>query len=149
MQIVAIKEKQLVGLSARTKNADEQDKTSAKIPALWKKFYGDIYRGQSEDNAYGIYSDYESDHSGIYKVSAAVEQGREKTGENGLEELVIQEGRYMVFSTDELESPSVWGLWELAWKYFSSADSEYQRAYTTDFELFYPDKRTELYIAIE
>jgi predicted transcriptional regulator YdeE len=42
MKIVPVDEKTVLGISVRTKNADEMQPQTAKIGELWQQFYQDI-----------------------------------------------------------------------------------------------------------
>ena len=60
----------VTGFSARTKNSDELNQLTAKIPKLWQQFYtSDLALNATP---YGVYSDYASDAHGLYNVTAGI-----------------------------------------------------------------------------
>ncbi len=78
------------GFSVRTKNSDEFTEKNAKIPALWQQFYAsDLAK---HPPVYGIYSNYESDATGFYSLTAGIEQN------SGLATISIEAGDYLVFN---------------------------------------------------
>ena len=123
---------EIYGVKTRTKNEDEID-GKGKIPALWSKFMGELYDGNSE--IYSVYCNYESDLNGHYDNFIGT-RSRQKGDEN----LDIQSGKYALFSfANEL-------FWGEIWRYFES--SELKRTYKTDFEKYLKDK-IEIYISIK
>ncbi|MFK8259935.1 GyrI-like domain-containing protein [Erwinia sp. AnSW2-5] len=141
----------LVGVSTRTKNADEMDAATAKIVPLWQRFYQDIYPEHlSGDVVYGVYCHYQSDASGEFDVIAAVkEQGNENTQRSSVfEKVELAAGRYRVFSGQMGEGNPVFQLWQQVWEYFEQSDCAYRRHWGTDYEVYYPDGKIELFIGI-
>src|SRR4026209_437221 len=65
----------VVGIDITTSNAAERDPAKARIPALWGRFYGEgilskIPGKKSPVLPVGVYTDYESDHDGQYRLLA-------------------------------------------------------------------------------
>jgi predicted transcriptional regulator YdeE len=150
MNIVNIEEKQIYGLSVRTTNAREMNPETAQIGATWQKFDQDVsvdYQGG--ERVYGVYYDYESDANGEFNVLAGTEKADE-----ALEKVTIQKGKYLVFkgrataADDQARIQTVINLWGEVWAYFDNPDSEYKRAYITDFEHYKNPTGIEIYISI-
>lgn len=143
----------LVGLRVRTCNTDEMKDGCGKLAGLWESFYRSVLPKVAEGTAcYGVYTNYESDHTGYFDVGAAV--AAENLSSPGQEcvSSEIQAGKYLRFSP---KSPGddpvkeVIGLWQQVWAHFGSEACEHQRAYTSDFELYGPEKTVELFIAVK
>lgn len=147
------------GITARTTNARESGPDGL-LPELWSRYFRSPGPAQpGEDNPhllYAVYTDYESDASGAYTVLIGHECGDEPGGEarnEDLQQVVVPEADYYVFETRR--GPVfevVLEAWQEVWAYFQ--DSQVQRAYTGDFELY--DTRqfdpqnavVQLYIAV-
>jgi len=62
--------------------------------------------------------------------------------------MVIENKKYLVF-TKQGELPEVCTeLWEEIWDYFAN-NSEYERAYTIDFEKYSKENLIDIYISIK
>ena len=142
----------IVGIGVRTTNYAESRTDTAKIPALWKRFFqekiGDKIPNQIRDSqTYGVYSSYESDHNGKYTlmagkcVSNADRLPREFTVVN------IEAGDYLVFEGRGHIPNVVIDLWKEIWDYFSSEQTP-KRKYTTNFELYRSDGAVAIHIAV-
>ncbi|KTD27049.1 GyrI-like domain-containing protein [Legionella maceachernii] len=127
------------GLSVRTKNSEEFDPNTAKLPKLWEAFslkanHLPFFMKNSE--IFGVYTDYESDATGYYNVTVG-----------GLTEKVLPEfstvkihsGNYLVFSGKGVMPKSVIETWLRIWSYFESY-SECKRNFISDFELYRGDE---------
>jgi len=132
----------IYGFSTCTKNRDEFDEKTAKIPAMWQAFYASPLAKQTE--IYGIYSNYESDANGFYTVTAGVSDAQSKTG---LNEMIIQSGSYLVFENEGPMPEIVIKTWQQIWEYFTYTTS-YQRKFLTDFELYTSKDKVAVYIGI-
>lgn len=149
MEIVQLDEKMLEGISIRTTNANEINSETAKIGSLHQRFdktvtvdYAKGYR------VYGVYYNYESDASGEFSILSGTDQISNPTNIN-LERIKILKGKYMVFKGKGTVPKIVIDTWSKIWSYFNNIDSEYQRAYTTDFEFYKSLTEVEIYIAIK
>lgn len=144
---------QLQGLQIRTRNQDEMAPGTGKIPGLWESFYRDIFPSVTPGaSVYGVYTNYESDHTGHYDLSAAVAQGQLTASFEECVALKIQSGTYLQFLPEvpgDDPVKQVMAMWQRVWTYFSEEGCQHQRAYTTDFELYHSDKKVELYIAVK
>jgi len=151
MKVEEIEEKLIYGISTRTKNANEMNPETAKIGSLWQKFDStvdvDYKAGQ---RVYGVYYNYESDAIGEFDVLAGYEFPNDK-----LESVKIEKGKYLVFhktfeeNNDSLRIQAIIETWGDVWEYFSNENSQYKRAYKTDFEYYKNQYEIEIYISIK
>jgi len=72
-----------------------------------------------------------------------------ETSGNGIETLIIRDGRYMVFAAKGDMPQVVIDTWGKIWRYFSAEGVSHQRAYTTDFEFYKNQQEIEIHIAIK
>lgn len=150
MKIVELKEKAIFGTSIRTTNSNEMNPETAKIGIAWKKFDKEIVVDyQGGERVYGIYYNYESDASGEFDVLAGYEKDN-----NSLDKVIIQNGKYLIFeakaktSDDNARIQAVIETWGKVWQYFSDVNSEYKRAYKTDFEYYKNQTDIDIHISI-
>lgn len=149
MEVRIVEEKTLYGLSARTDNASEMTPGAGKIPELWQTFDDAVpVDYQNGERVYGIYSDYESDHTGKFTVHAAFD-GSDFPAEANLEPITIKQGNYLVFK-HKGEMPQIAiDAWTEVWQYFSQEHLAQQRLFTTDFEYYPNSNEIEVHIAIK
>ncbi|MFE3574047.1 effector binding domain-containing protein [Lysinibacillus sp. NPDC059133] len=148
---------QIVGISARTSNANEIT-AQAKIPQLWTNFYQQDVMGQIANAVnqvtYGLYSDYETDVNGEYSITLGVEVLTADEIPEGMVVKKVPAAKYLVFTSDKgpFEEVVV-KAWQDVWAWFASSGVE--RTYTGDFEMY--DERcanpqeaqVDIYIAIK
>jgi len=151
MRVAKIEEKMIYGISTRTKNEDEMNPQTAKIGAVWQKFDETVdvdYKGG--ERVYGVYYNYESDANGEFDILAGYETSNEK-----LESIKIETGKYLVFNkiykenNDNSRVQAVIETWGEIWEYFANENSQYKRAYKTDFEYYKNQNEIEIYISIQ
>uniref|UniRef100_UPI0040488B47 GyrI-like domain-containing protein n=1 Tax=Aliarcobacter sp. TaxID=2321116 RepID=UPI0040488B47 len=147
MKVTRIKKLMISGISTVTNNEFEMSEENGKIAQLWDDYFAkDIYKTtfnkSNSDFMYGVYSDYESDVTGNYKVTVGVEVTKPKNA------IVIEDKKYLVF-TKQGELPLVVvELWEEIWDYFEK-NSEYERAFEIDFEKYAKEDEIEIYVSIK
>ena len=151
--LITIDGKNIVGIEARTTNRAEMVPQTAKIPALWARFFqveGAIPNRTDPGVALGTYTRYESDYQGEYSLIVGAEVGGPGDVPAGMAGLAIPPARYLVFTAEGEMPGALIKTWKEIWQYFSNT-SEYQRAYTTDFERHdkNAESRVEVYIAIK
>lgn len=148
MKVSYVKKLMLLGISVRTNNANEKNQETHKIAPLWEKYdvdniYSKTLNKANNTSFYGLYSNYESDVNGDYDATVAVEVTKTKNNA-----MVIENKKYLVF-TKQGELPEVCTeLWEEIWEYFAN-NSEYERAYTIDFEKYSKENLIDIYISIK
>lgn len=149
MKIVQLEAKQIKGISIRTSNANEFNPKTAKIGGLHQKFDETVsVNYQNGARVYGVYYNYESDHQGEYSVLAGADR-IDSTQVKNLETVLIPNGTYIVFEAKGEVPQVIIETWMKIWEYFSKGDTEYQRAYTTDFEFYKNQNEIEIYIAVK
>lgn len=149
MEIRQVKAQTINGLTVRTDNATEMTPEQGKIGLLWQRFDQTVpvdYRGG--ERVYGVYSNYESDHTGEFDVLAGFDGSNLPEGVE-LKEIEINAGKYLVF-THKGEMPQIAiDAWTEVWQYFTSEQTTHQRLFTTDFEYYPSDKQIEVHIAVK
>lgn len=151
--VVIREEKKIIGVEARTANAAETNPATAKIPALWQKFFHIVESIPHKTNShsiFGAYTKYESDHRGAYSLLVAAEVSSFDEVPDGLHALILPGGKYMIFTAEGQMPQALIETWGQVWEYFT-VEGEDERAYTTDYELHDPsnDARVEVYIAVK
>ncbi len=149
MSIIEVDSFNVTGLVVRTTNAEEMNPSTAKIGALWEEFYSQLAPKLSQNSrVFGVYTNYESDHTGSFDVVACSDISDTQKLE-GVSDFHINAGNYLVFNGAGEMPQAVIDLWGEIWSYFSSESCKYKRAFVTDFE-FYKDKsEIEIFISVE
>lgn len=129
------------GLTIRTTNREENDPASARIGALWGRFFSEATHASTPERTgdtriCGVYSAYESDAHGAFDVTAGVAVS------GGEGSLAVEAGDYLVFSGQGQMPRMVIATWQRIWQYFET-HPEISRRYRSDFEAYEgPDKVT-------
>ncbi|URZ14386.1 GyrI-like domain-containing protein [Clostridium felsineum] len=143
-EIVSLKEKIVVGVSAITGNDDpNMGKT---IGGLWEKLYqGGInrtIRNKVNEYAIGLYSDYEDNK---YLVTAGNEVS--KAENEGLTIKKIPAGKYAKFSIEGHMEKAVAEAWNKIW------EMDLERTYKADFEEYlnsdFDNAKIDIYISLK
>ena len=129
-EIVALKEKKVMGLSVRTGNMDPE--MGGKIGGLWQRLFGEGLFEKIPDkvneSSIGLYSDYEEGAAGEYDVTVGCEVSGTGNIPDDMVVKVIPEGRYAKFVIigDMVEAvQKAWGeIWTM----------DMERTFTGDFE---------------
>ncbi|WP_400163070.1 GyrI-like domain-containing protein [Brevibacillus sp. TJ4] len=122
----------------RTNNFQDENMVQ-KIQTLWTEASRKLENWQGI--VYGVYSDYESDYTGDYSLRVAVE---EPIAEDSL---VIPAESYTVFQVDTSDEQGMIKAWSKVWEL--ERNGSLQRAYSYDFEKYYPNGDVEIHIAIK
>ncbi len=157
-QVVTLEQRSAAGIEVRTSNGDEMDPLRARIPALWGRFFSEglleKIPGRTDGAVpMGIYSDYETDHTGPYTLMAGAEVCTASNAAElpelpeGMTSLTVPAGRYLKFLARGPMPQALVETWMTIWAYFG-AESEHARAFTTDFELHRGPDEAEIYISI-
>lgn len=140
-EILELKEKTIVGFTARTSNEDPQ--MGAIIGGLWKQLYTpeNAEKIQNRVNAYaiGLYSDYDKEG---YQVTAGFEVS-DAESRNGFAVKTIPAGRYAKFSVHGDMIEAVANSWKEIW------ETPLDRTFTGDFEEYLSPEDIDIYIAIK
>lgn len=146
MRKVTLEQFSVCGPSVTTDNAAEMDPATGKIGGLWKTFFASYKEEDSIPQvAYGTYSEYESDWSGTYRVTAAV-----KETFPGMEggEVVVPGGEYLRFEKKGPLPQAALELWQEVWGYFQHEDAP-DRAYLVDFEEYSGVESVAIFIGLK
>ena len=147
MKIVNMEKVHVSGISIRTNNKNEMDMSTSKISGLWNNFFEGAFEGieDKKDSAftYGVYSNYDSDHTGDFTVTAGVD-----VDSSSSKSITLDSGKYLVFGNSGVMPAVVIDTWGEIWKYFEE-NSHIKRKYLTDYEKYISQDTIEIYIGIE
>ncbi|MEA3352742.1 MAG: GyrI-like domain-containing protein [Campylobacterota bacterium] len=147
MKTKYIKSLMISGISTTTNNENERSEENQKIAPLWEKYdtdkiYGKTFNKANNTALFAVYSNYTDGLNGDYEVTVGVEVSKPKNA------IAIENQKYLLF-TKEGELPDVvTDTWEEIWSYFKN-NSEYERAYKTDFEQYSKEDEIDIYISIK
>ena len=101
---IVIKEIIIAGISIKTCNENEMKPEKAEIPVLWNNFFEKNIRqnipNQIENSPiYGVYSDYESDVNGYYRLTVGMSIKDNST----LSVVKIESGKYLTFESKKVK----------------------------------------------
>ena len=147
MKVTRVKKLMVSGISTVTNNEFEMSEENGKIAQLWEEYFAnDVYKKTfdkaNSDFMYGVYSDYETTDEGNYKITVGVEVTKPKNA------IVIEDKKYLVFKKQGELPMVVVELWQEIWDYFGK-NSDYERAFTVDFEKYAKEDEIEIYVAIK
>lgn len=135
MIITKVKEKTILGLEVRTTNENMQAIND--IGKIWQQFMERDLTSLLGDAIvnpgviYGVYFDYEKDHTKPYSFIAGVEVKSETQIPEGLSLVKIPENDYRIFETIDGElSQRVGEVWNRIW------NSTEPRSFKVDFEVY-------------
>ena len=142
----------IAGITERTRNEDEFNPNTARLPRLWERFFSEnlsreILQNNSNPLVYGVYSDYESDTSGLYTVTAGLKVPH-ATIYTQFSAIIVNEGDYLVFTNRGPMPNAIIETWQAVWQYFIENTGK-KRAYKTDFEVYISSEECAVYIGIK
>ncbi|MDY4004653.1 MAG: hypothetical protein SOY68_01925 [Fusobacterium varium] len=111
-----------------------------KIQKLWYDTSVKIPKDK-ELNKYAVYSEYESDYKGDYTLFIGVDKI------DSHKEIIIEEENYKIFSVDTSSPHGIIMAWQKIWE--MEEQGLLNRAYTVDYEKYYPDGKIEIFIALK
>lgn len=132
---------QLVGLSLRTHNANEQNPATGKIGPLVADYFSQgtfnqIPHRVNPGVTYSVYTDYESDHHGDYTYFIGEEVSSFDNIPDGLHRITIPASDYQRFTTPAGQMPNiVINAWQAIWQ-MDEKTLGGKRAYSADFEVY-------------
>jgi len=124
--------------SIRTNNFNDE-RIMQKITDLWQEASEQLPKNE---NTYGVYHNYESDYKGDYSLSIAIEN---HNGESMIE--IPKNNKYRIFKVDTTDPQGIFHTWSKIWE--QEEAGILQRAYSFDFEKYYPNGEIEIHIAIK
>ena len=148
MEIVDLPERRFAGISLRTSNDTVPETPNDSITGLWMRFGSEVSPKIQKDICYGVYTEYESDQNGVYRVSATVELDEGELVPEGLDTLTTPAGQYMIFRGEGPMPQIVAETWGKVWDYFADAGAPYHRTFVGDLEAYPSDKEVVLYIGV-
>lgn len=129
-EIVNLKEKTVVGISARTNNNSPEMHNV--IGGLWTDFYGkgiyEMISSKINGKAMGIYTDYEDDEKADYTVMVACEVESADNLPGNTEKMIIPAGKYAKFEVKGNMVTACAEFWQELWK------MDLPRSFVCDFE---------------
>lgn len=134
----------VTGFNVRTKNGDEFNEKTAKIPSLWQQFYTSELSANAI-NIFGVYSNYDSDANGAYTVTVGVKFERTDIK---LSSVTIQAGGYLVFQATGSMPATVVETWKQVWEFFEN-NPKFRRKFISDFEVYRDSDKVEIYIGLD
>lgn len=140
MKTATIESFSVSGSCVRTNNAQEST-ASRKLPGLWAQFYQS--HPALSQTVYGVYSDYESDASGDYTVTA----GTRTEFECGAR-VTLESGTYLQFPAEGEMPEAIIAAWRSVWAFFAK-DQPYERLYRTDFEAYDGPASATVFIGVK
>ncbi|HDX9580479.1 TPA: AraC family transcriptional regulator [Bacillus pseudomycoides] len=157
MQPIIIKREafQAIGISITTNNELEMS-SGGKIPHLWNQYFQEqitnlIPNKATQTETLALYSNYESDETGLYTFTIAVPVSTVIDTPENMTSFTIPAATYAVFTTRKGPlSEIIAESWQEIWNW----SKENKRAFTIDFELyderaFDPnDAQVDIYIAL-
>jgi predicted transcriptional regulator YdeE len=134
---VRVAEARVVGISVRTRNADEGDPQKAKIGALWQRFFADGIAAKTgtvdPGKTLAVYTDYESDHQGAYTLVVGCAVTGAPPVPAGMVAVTIPAGEFDAFEAKGEMPKALNETWGAIWRHYEAGRAK--RAYTTDFEV--------------
>lgn len=124
--------------SIRTNNFNDE-RVMEKIGALWKEVSRKL--ASHRDCIYGVYYDYASDYKGDYTLGIGIE------GDGSPRLDVPDTESCRIFKVDNKDAQGLLHAWKQIWALEEAG--ELRRAYTFDYEKYYPSGEIEIYIALK
>jgi predicted transcriptional regulator YdeE len=154
-KVVTRNEKKVIGIEIRTSNQLETHLSTAKIPKAWQEFFdckmlANIPNKSYENTVLGVYTNYESDQNGRYSLVIGCEVTSLDLIPDGMTGICVAPVKYLEFNVEGNMPDVVIETWQYIWNYFSKS-TEYQRTFTTDFEVYdlnHP-KKVDIFIAVD
>lgn len=124
---------QIVGISTRTSNANGQAKKD--IGELWQRFMTEKVIDQLpaaiDPTIYGVYTDYEGDHTQPYTLILGYKVSSIDNIPNGMVSKKVDQATYLKFTAKgNLMGEAIIGKWLEIW------EMDLDRKYTADFEVY-------------
>ena len=121
----------------RTNNFNDEN-VMQKIMEMWQNT--SAYLSDHKGDTYGLYYEYESDYKGDYTLGVAIKK------ESDSSITIPSDTKFEIFKVDADEEQGIMNTWKDIWN--KEKKGELDRAYTFDFEKYYPDGKIDIYIAI-
>jgi predicted transcriptional regulator YdeE len=153
------KEFTVVGISARTNNAQEAA-GSGVIAKQWDKFYKegilDKIPNKADPAIYAVYCDYASDRNGDYTYIIGSKVSAADVVPSGMVARTVSSGKYAVITSDKGPvSKVIVEAWQQIWNLEDQGRLGGKRAYKTDFEIYDQrahnpqDSQVDIYVGVK
>jgi predicted transcriptional regulator YdeE len=158
VEIVEISAFVVCGASVRTNNALEAS-GQGHIGQLWQDYAATTATGVATAEgaqAYGVYSQYDSDASGDYRLTVGSRKNQDSANvpvdtQAAADGVTVAAGRYLAFPAQGEMPGAVLQAWQRIWAHFAPEQAHtlpYVRAYKTDFEHYDAPHSAVVYIGI-
>lgn len=149
----------VVGIATRTTNRDEAEPSTARLSALWDRFFSHSWERRlpgspdGDRRVFGVYSAYESDAHGAFDVTAGVAlpatAAAAAQSDMGADTVCIQveAGDYLVFRSQGAMPQMVIDAWGSIWRYFAE-NPQVRRRFGTDFEAYSGPDEVAIHIGV-
>jgi len=122
----------VVGITTMT----DRSKATEDINALWERFFkdsvGQHVQNKTDDVIYCVYSDYEGDFEAPYRVTIGYKV-TDTSASGEFTAVKVQGQDYAMMSAAGEQPKALLETWNAIW------DSDLDRAYQTDFEIYGPN----------
>lgn len=157
---IHLPEIKLLGITTRTSNAAEMNPATAKIGAIMQQYMQNdmaqtIPHRKKPGTTFCVYTDYESDFTGVYTYFIGEEVTTFDNLSEGLEMHTIAPQIYTKFTTEQGHIPGVViEAWQKIWQ-MPTEQLGGKRSYRSDFEMYderavdYQKAIIDIYIGIE
>ena len=149
-EIVEMPSKMMAGISVHTTNENMQAVND--IGKLWEEFWNknifSFTENKKNNKMYGVYTNYEGDHTKPYVFYACCEVKSKENNNCECSIILVPESKYAKFSIRGNYDECVEKLWSVIW------ETELDRKYTCDFEVYHNDGNNpenqllEIYVAV-
>lgn len=137
----------VIGISTRTINTNGQ--SAIDIEALWQKFWGQELQHQIpnkvNNDIYAIYTDYESDFTGVYTTIIGIAVSTLESIPEGMVGVSIETNTYQKIVSKGKMPEAVGNTWLAIW---ADKELDSKRAYKADFtihgEMYYDGDHAEV-----
>jgi predicted transcriptional regulator YdeE len=160
-QTKTVKDKEfiIVGISARTNNAQEAAGNGV-IARQWEKFYKegilDKISNKADRATFVAYTDYATDRRGDYTYTIGAKVSDASAVPSGMVAKTISAGKYAVITSERGPIPKIIvEAWRQIWDLEDQAQLGGQRAYKTDFEVYDQrasspqDSQIDIYVGVK
>ena len=142
----------VAGLAVRTRNSDEMNPATARLGDLWGRFFSQSWDGSvpgrgDDGRVFGVYSGYESDEHGAFDVTAGVPMPPADAPADGVTQVAVQGGTYLVFRCEGTMPQMVIDGWVRVWQHCAAAPAHCRR-FGTDFEQYEGPDEVAIYIGV-
>lgn len=136
----------VIGVATRTRNADEFDPATARIPDLWARAVAHPWLSARRDAGFvAVLHDYERDASGSYTQIVGVASRSAEDLPDGLVAAKVASMPRTSVAADGESPGALIGAWQQIWD--DEASGAIVRSYRTDFEV-HSAGRVEVFVSV-